>query len=106
MAPFEVALRHQVGVANLTWGSDYPHMEGTWPYTRLSLRHTFAGVPEHETRMILGDNAVRAYHLDVDVLRPVADRIGPTPEELNTPLAPGEFPVDRGYAFREHSTFY
>ena len=28
------------------WGSDYPHSEGTWPDTRVSLRHTFATVPE------------------------------------------------------------
>jgi predicted TIM-barrel fold metal-dependent hydrolase len=29
---------------NVTWGRDYPHSEGTWPYTRESLSATFAGL--------------------------------------------------------------
>src|SRR5690606_22310350 len=44
------------------WGSDYPHMEGTWQlgetsFTRLSLRFTFAGLPEHVVRAMLGGTA-------------------------------------------------
>lgn len=26
------------------WGSDDPHLEGTFPHTAPALRHTFAGV--------------------------------------------------------------
>ena len=37
-----------VGVGNLLWGADYPHVEGTWPSTRLAMRNTFASVPEDE----------------------------------------------------------
>jgi predicted TIM-barrel fold metal-dependent hydrolase len=63
LAPFEVALRDRVGVDNLMWGTDYPHQEGTWPNTALAVRNTFHGVPEDETRKILGENALRVFQL-------------------------------------------
>lgn len=100
MAPFEAARRHEVGIHNLMWGTDYPHAEGTWPNTMLALRNTFAGIPEEDTRLILGENAVRVFGLDHAALRAVADRIGPTPEQLGKPLADEEFPLHRGFAFR------
>jgi hypothetical protein len=87
------------------WGSDYPHQEGTWPNTRLAMRNTFAGIPEPEVRRILGENALSAYHLDGDALRAVADRIGPTPEEIDKPVDPSELPAYRGQAFREYENF-
>ena len=46
----EVALRDQVGVDRIMWGSDYPHLEGCWPFSRTHLRMSFAGVPEAEVR--------------------------------------------------------
>ena len=30
----EVEMRHQVGVDRIMWGSDFPHLEGCWPYSR------------------------------------------------------------------------
>jgi predicted TIM-barrel fold metal-dependent hydrolase len=100
LAPFEVALRNEVGVHNLMWGADYPHVEGTWPRTNLSMRNTFADVPEDEARLILGENALGVYDLDAESLRPIALRIGPMPDQLAKPLAAGEFPEFRGEAFR------
>jgi predicted TIM-barrel fold metal-dependent hydrolase len=105
LAPYEVAIRYQVGLGNLMWGSDYPHVEGTWPYTPQSIRHTFADIPEDETRLILGETAVGVYGLDREALAPIADRIGPTPAEVATPLAEDEVPLDRGGAFRELGSF-
>jgi hypothetical protein len=101
LAPFEAAMRYEVGVGNLLWGSDYPHPEGTWPDTRSALRHTFAHVPEHDVRMILGQNALRAYHLDESRLRPIAEKVGPTPAEVATPLKQGELPLHMGFSYRE-----
>lgn len=101
LAPYEVAARDVVGIRNLCWGSDYPHTEGTWPNTRLALRHTFANVPEAETRLILGENALSFFDLDEAALRPIADRIGPHPSDLAQPLRQDEFPAFRGFAFRE-----
>ncbi len=28
------ARRYEIGVGNIMWGNDFPHPEGTWPYTR------------------------------------------------------------------------
>jgi hypothetical protein len=39
-------------------------------------------------------------------LRPIADRIGPTPDELFAPLAEDEFPAYHGLAFREAGSFH
>jgi hypothetical protein len=64
------------------------------------MRHAFSGVPEDDTRKLLGENAVKAYGLGLSSLRSVADRIGPTAEELALPLHEDEFPSFRSAAFR------
>jgi len=64
------------------WGSDYPHLEGTWPNTLKSLNETFGDYPEEEIRAILGLNAAQVYGFDLDELRPIADEIGPTVEQI------------------------
>jgi hypothetical protein len=35
---------------------------------------------------MLGENAARCYGLDIGELKPVADRIGPTEEDLRAPV--------------------
>jgi len=84
----------QVGVERVLWGNDYPHYEGTFPYNLESLRLTFAEIPERERRMILGENAAKLYGFDLDALRPLAERHGPTPEQVDTPLPPDQIPRD------------
>lgn len=76
LKPFEVGLRHQIGVNNMMFSADYPHIEGCWPNTREWLRLIFKGVPENEVRLILGENAARVYNIDTAKLQPVVDRIG------------------------------
>src|SRR5207302_1021755 len=44
----ESPLRYDVGVDHLMWGADYPHSEGSYPYTTEALRAAFAGVDEAE----------------------------------------------------------
>jgi len=78
----EAEMRHQIGVPNIMWGSDYPHPEGTWPHTREQMRDTFRGLPEAELRAMLGGNAVRVYGFDADALARVAARIGPPLEDF------------------------
>ncbi len=106
MARFEAEGRDEIGIQTLMWGSDYPHVEGTWPRTELALRNTFAGIPEDDVRVMLGDNGMRALRLDPSVIEPVADRIGPTPEAIDRPVSSDEYPPFRGYAFRESSAFH
>lgn len=81
----------------MMWGSDYPHIEGTFVYpdgkdmpsvTRLALQNTFCDIPSDQTQRIIADNAIDVYGLDRAALQKVADAIGaPTAEELRTPIA-------------------
>jgi predicted TIM-barrel fold metal-dependent hydrolase len=77
MARREVERRHEIGLENILWGSDYPHPEGTWPMTRRHLLETFCGVPEDELAAMLGGNAARVYGFDLEKLGPLVARIGP-----------------------------
>ena len=89
----EVAMRHRIGVGNMLWGSDYPHKEGTWPFTDQRMKAMFAGVPQEEARQILGENAARICPFDMKKLRAVADRIGPKVSDFEdaTPAAGAEW---------------
>lgn len=78
----ELARRYEIGVGNIMWGNDFPHPEGTWPHTREFLANAFCDIPSDETALMLGGNAATCYGFDVGALRPLADRIGPTPEDL------------------------
>ena len=98
MAPRETPLRHNIGVGQIMWGSDYPHAEGTHPHTLESLRNTFAGVPADELRLMLGENAARFYGFDLAQLRAIADRVGPTVAMIDDPIV--ELPDSLSYAFR------
>jgi hypothetical protein len=75
-------MRYEIGIDNLMWGSDFPHPEGTWPSSRAWLKKTFHDVPIDETRRMLGLAAAEVFGFDLAALRPLADKIGPTPAEL------------------------
>jgi Amidohydrolase len=84
--PGDVAVRESIGLDRFMWGSDYPHDEGTHPFTREHLRQVFSGLPEGELRPILGGNAAELYGFDLDALAPVAARVGPSVAEVAQPL--------------------
>ena len=83
MHKVEVEMRHEIGVDTMLFGRDYPHPEGTWPNTPDWLRDAFAGVPEDELRAMLGENAIAFFGLDRGRLTAVAERIGPSVEEIS-----------------------
>ncbi|MBW2390165.1 MAG: amidohydrolase [Deltaproteobacteria bacterium] len=80
----EAELRHEIGVENLLWGSDYPHPEGTWPETRKQMVDTFHDIPEDEIALMLGGNAAKLFGFDVDKLNKIADEIGPLKSDFVT----------------------
>ncbi|MEY2571545.1 MAG: hypothetical protein QOE63_1895 [Acidimicrobiaceae bacterium] len=82
----DVAARELIGKDRFMWGSDYPHDEGTWPYTREHLRARFSSLPEAELREIFAGNAARLYDFDLAALAPLAEQYGPTVEEVATPI--------------------
>src|SRR6056297_1548677 len=83
MSRREAELRHEIGVRNMMWGSDYPHPEGSWPVTRQQQIDALHGIPEDELEAMLGGNAVEFYGLDVEKLAPIAARIGPEKGTFN-----------------------
>ena len=58
-----IKLREIIGVDNLLWGSDYPHMEGTFPKSQEILEEILADCTEEEKAKIAGQNAARVYGL-------------------------------------------
>jgi hypothetical protein len=79
-------MRHEIGVEKIMFGSDFPHGEGTYPYTRESLRLVFSGISSAEVRKMLATNAAELYEFDVMKLQAWADSHGPTVDEVATPL--------------------
>ena len=91
-SPLEAASRRDIGLDRFMWGSDYPHHESTYPYTREGLRRSFAGTDPEELQQVLGGNAAAVYDFDLDKLAPLASEVGPTVAELAEPL--DEVPAD------------
>jgi len=87
---------------NVMWGRDFPHLEGTWPFTRLSLRKTMEGIEPPAIQRILGGNALDVFGLDAAALTALSGKIGPTLGEVMTPLVPDDLPEDAKWtmAFR------
>jgi predicted TIM-barrel fold metal-dependent hydrolase len=82
----DVDARHQIGLDRFMWGSDYPHDEGSHPYTREHLRARFSAVEPTEVRQMLAENAAALYDFDLEALAPLAAEIGPTVAEVATPI--------------------
>jgi uncharacterized protein len=56
-------LRHELGVGNMMWASDYPHPPTTWPNSMASIEEQFVGVPDDERDLIVAGNAARVWGL-------------------------------------------
>lgn len=48
---------------NVMWGSDYPHRDGTWPFSQKVIEEQFRGVDEAVARKMLWENVRRVYRL-------------------------------------------
>ncbi len=92
MSRDEIAQRHDIGDANVMFGTDFPHLEGTFGRTVKFLNYVFSGsgVTETEVRAIIGENAARCYGLDMKVLQSLAEAVGPTIDELLVPSTVGD----------------
>jgi len=90
----DIENRYDVGVDRMMWGADLPHHEGTHPFSREALRLNFAGLPDDEIRLMTSRTAMDVYGFEAELLQPVADRIGPTLEELKVALSLDEISSD------------
>ena len=59
-----IRMRDVIGVDNLMWGSDYPHVESTFPRSRQILEEILVDCTEDEKAKIAGGNAARVYNLN------------------------------------------
>jgi hypothetical protein len=94
--PDSQAAVEEIGIDRFMWGSDYPHDEGTAPFTREHLRQVFRGWNEDDLRKILTLNAAELYDFDLGALAPLAAQYGPTVAELAEPLT--ELPAEANEA--------
>ena len=86
LRPNECALRKEIGLDKIMWGTDYPHLEGTYPHTLEALRYSFSGVSTDEVSQMLAGNAAKVYGFELDALRSVASQVGPKVSDVATPL--------------------
>lgn len=92
--------RQGVGTDHIMWGSDYPHLEGTSPFSKEAIARTFAGVDKDEVQAMLGGNAARVYGFDLQALEPLARDHGPLVDQVAAGL--DEVPAGAtSLAFRE-----
>jgi predicted TIM-barrel fold metal-dependent hydrolase len=61
---YGVRNRHEVGVDNMMWSTDYPHHGNDWPYSRRVINETMAGLAPDEKHRIVCGNAIRVFGLD------------------------------------------
>ena len=69
--------RDLIGLEKIMWGSDYPHLEGTFPFSEEGIRKTFAGLERSEVQAMVGGNAAELYGFDLAFLEPLAAVHGP-----------------------------
>ena len=64
--PYGLAHRHEIGVDNLLWSSDFPHSATFWPHSREKIAKDFHGIGEEDKRKILCENVAKLYGFEAD----------------------------------------
>jgi predicted TIM-barrel fold metal-dependent hydrolase len=59
-----IQLRDYIGVDNILWESDFPHITSTYPNSWEAAEHSLAGVSAADRKKILFGNAARLYRLN------------------------------------------
>jgi predicted TIM-barrel fold metal-dependent hydrolase len=63
--PMAVQNRNITGTDSLLWGNDYPHPEGSFPWSQEWIDKQFAGVPEDDIDKMVRGNAARLFKIKV-----------------------------------------
>jgi predicted TIM-barrel fold metal-dependent hydrolase len=56
-----IKLRHEIGIDNIMWESDFPHVPCYYPDSRKETARVVTGVPVKERHKVLYENALRVY---------------------------------------------
>ena len=79
----ELARRYEIGVGNIMWGNDFPHPEGTWPYTkRVPAARRSGTSPSTRPSRSSGSTRPSSTASTSTPCSRSPTEIGPTPEEL------------------------
>lgn len=82
----EAKAMQKLGLDRVMWGSDYPHHEGSSPYSRELMRRAFADWTPADLDQVFYKTCADLYGFDAVALEPIAARVGPTVEEIRVPL--------------------
>ncbi len=63
-AGLDLAREHDL-VDNFLWANDFPHHEGSWPYSAQAIERTMAGLSDAERAKILGLNSARIFGFEI-----------------------------------------
>ncbi|OHV42682.1 hypothetical protein BCD48_30555 [Pseudofrankia sp. BMG5.36] len=58
-----VNMRHDIGIDNIMWSTDFPHPACTWPNSRKVVAELMRDVPANEAHKLVYGNAKRVFHL-------------------------------------------
>jgi predicted TIM-barrel fold metal-dependent hydrolase len=64
--PVGIDMIERVGVDNITFETDYPHTDTTWPHSKDVATDMLAGVSDEIAYKLLRGNAIRMLNLDLD----------------------------------------
>ncbi|HEY3306394.1 MAG TPA: amidohydrolase family protein [Candidatus Binatia bacterium] len=59
-----IKLRHDIGIDNIMWESDFPHVASYYPRSWQEVERVLEGVPPDDRRKVLYENALRVYRID------------------------------------------
>ena len=89
----EVRMHETIGTDSIMWGSDFPHLEGCWPWSKDHLKMSFGGqCTPAEIQAMVGGNAARIYGFDLAAAGPDRSRGRPQRRPSHGPAQAGRHP--------------
>jgi predicted TIM-barrel fold metal-dependent hydrolase len=58
-----VQMRHEIGLDNIMWATDFPHPACTWPNSHAVVERLMEGIPSEEAYQMVYGNAARIFRL-------------------------------------------
>jgi predicted TIM-barrel fold metal-dependent hydrolase len=63
--PIGIELLDRVGVDNLLWGNDYPHIEGSWPNSEKAIASWSKNLTQEQIAKIVGLNSAKLFNIPI-----------------------------------------
>ena len=62
-----IKLRHDIGIDNIMWESDLPHVASYYPHSRDEVERVLEGIPAEDRPKLLYENALRVYQVNAQL---------------------------------------